>query len=308
MSSPNNPQHAGITGVVSTSENEQLLLFPDAPAVRRIQKDPEETSPAMEAPSSGQQLELFSEQNVPMVAIECAITDAEFGEAARLREKLVADYGSSGVGGDLDFLDDLVGCRWDSIDLDAALGAWHSAQARIVTDSRRRQVTIAFFKRLISCREPDEIVQRDSSCLLGLVNALTKCKQSEKARLLVRDALLRGIEIPPKSVDDPDLRELLAEDAKPQWLPSLGAFEAIWRIPEAGADDISAVERMASEPLPEVDAEKALAFWVCLRVAQMRPLGPSVYQARKHMKLLKSEFHAKYMSCVEKRFQNQFKK
>ena len=115
--------------------------------------------------------------------------------------------------------------------------------------------------------------------------------------------MLLGYDIRPLDLEDEALSDLLSEDLAPRWLACLGGLRRLLPLPPLEPEEVTALEREMSatdrlEPLD--DAERALSFWRCLRVAR---LGNSVnerllQEARKRMKTLNPELHALYMGAL----------
>jgi hypothetical protein len=142
----------------------------------------------------------------------------------------------------------------------------------------------------------DALVKARPECLPSLCAAMARADAAEgprRARQLVREALLAGRELEPNDFrHDPPVADLLAEDLAPRWLASLGAISRIWPAPpldEAALSGFGGDDGGASS-----DDEEA--FWRCLRVAD-DPRAPveSRHEARRRMKRLRPDLHARYM-------------
>jgi hypothetical protein len=277
----------------------QLVLFPD----EELRLPVETTSPRARLPppasppTPSEQLALFGEVPLLRAAIERALAEADFHEAQRRRDELLATYGANELPPDLDFLDDLAGACREPLDLDRALAGWRGACAATPTRTRRVQVRDALFLRLARSFAPAEVAVADDACVPDLVNALLRGGHAEVARSVVRDALLRGVELPPRSIEDAEIRDVLAEDVTAPWHAIVGVLKGAWWLPRDDASGVEALVAGLTGPVPEADAERAAAFWTCLLVAALPPqrAGELRLLARARMRLLDPELHAVYM-------------
>jgi hypothetical protein len=278
----------------------QLELFPEeAPRLLVERASPRARLPP--APSAEKlQLDLFADATLLRTAIDRAIGEADFVEARRLRDALVDEQPQAALQDDLDVLDVLGSLAWEEPDLDAALEALTRARARTRTAGRRRQVADALLLRLSRSFSPVEIASRDEELVPELANALWRAGHDGLSRSLVRDALLGGRDLPPRAFEDAQVRAILAESFVPQRLACLGALRRAWAVPRAQEHDVAVVVHSLSQPPPVEEEDRALAFWACLRVAELRRAAGEalLHEVRKRMKLLDGELHALYMGRV----------
>ena len=280
-----------------SAQGSQQLLFPgEAAWVRTERRSPRSTLPRAAAePPQADQHHLFAGVVLLRTAIDGAVAQADFAEAARLRATLTAEHGEHPT--DLAYLDELASCAWDAGAPEPLLAAWRAACARIESPSRSHAVSDAFFTRLASVTSPATVAALDPSCLPHLVGALERAGHDEVARGLVRDALLAGQALAPLDFDEPSTRDVLAEDLAPERLACLGTVRHAWSVPTPAADELAAYERSLAAPLPESEADRALDFWRCLRVTTLRPRLPEplLHGARARMRLLDAELHAAHL-------------
>jgi hypothetical protein len=108
----------------------------------------------------------------------------------------------------------------------------------------------------------------------------------------MRDALVDRYRPEPHEFNHPQLADLLAEEDGPAWLACVGALRHIWAVPPI---EPSGVIRPISFD-PADDEERGAQFWACLRVAvSCAHDQPAAVAARKRMKQLHPERHARYM-------------
>jgi hypothetical protein len=278
----------------------QGRLFPDDVAglpVERRSPRQRLSSPPVASPSPTLQLDLFADVTLLRTALERALAEAEFAEAARLRRVIESEHGATAVPADLGFLEALSACQWESAEPDELLAAWRAAAPRIATGDRRRQVADALFLRLARSHSPAQAVGEGFAFLPEVVGALWRHDHVEVARSLVRDALLAGHDLDARSVDDGAVRRVLEESMAPEWLAVLGVLRRVWPLPRGGEEHVASVGRALREPPPDGESERALEFWTCLRVAELRRVLPerSVQAARQRMMALNPDLHGLYM-------------
>lgn len=239
------------------------------------------------------QLLLFTPLTIHRTALERAAAEGDFAEAVRLRETLSSEHGPAAVPGDLSCLDLLVACTRDLSDLPSVLAAWRSASDTIATPGRRKQMTRGFYSHLVARVDPGKIARTDDGCLSDLANFLNETGRTHTARSLIRDALLRDVDVAPDSIEEPMVRDLLAETLAPRWLACLGALRGVWPAPRPEEPELHAITAAMAQPVPGSDEDKALAFWECLRVVALKGHLPesSLHATRRRMKELHPEFH-----------------
>ena len=258
---------------------------------------PAESAPLLEEPGPEAQPFLFAPLTYHRTDLFRAIAKGQFAEAVRLRERIRVEYGTAAVPEDLDCLDPLATGRWNSPDLPALLESWREAMKKCLLAERKTEVSRGLFRRLLTEVPPEVIASTGDAWFPALVNALCTFEQRGAARSLIRDALLRGVDLAPESMEDEKARDLLAEDFPPRWLAVLGALRGTWPPLRPREEEIRRIGSAVTLPVPESDSERALAFWDCLCVAT---LGGSIQEdllhpVRRRMKALQPEFHALHM-------------
>jgi hypothetical protein len=243
-----------------------------------------------EEPGNEAQDDLFAAPTLLRGEIERAIAAADFDEAARKRDELATEHGSSWIPRDLQFLDGLIPCPWDPPDLAALLAGWRRAKPLMATPGRCQQVANGLFGRLAALRLEHDVVQCDASCLTDILRAMWRGGRHDDARVFLRDALLRGEEPDPDAIDDDVIRDVLREPRSPRWLASFGALRGAWKAPRMNAHELMLWEQSLMAPLPAEDADRAGACWDCIRVAAMRGSVPEdlVHAARRQRKALEA--------------------
>ena len=277
----------------------QELLFPE---LRRSSGPEVPPPPAPQiaeeppGPTSGQLL-LFTPLTIHRTELESAVAEGDFVEAVRLRDSLSAEYGPVAVPDGLACLDVFAACTRDLFDLTGLLAVFRAALLNIADSERRKQMTRGLLARLVARVEPGEIARCDGSWLPDLANFLYGSGRTGDARGLIRDALLNNVEVLPDSIEEPRARDLLAETLALRWLACLGALRGVWPAPSPDEPELAAITAAWAKPLPGLDADRALAFWECLRVAALKQRLPEslLHATRRRMKALHPEFHQLHM-------------
>lgn len=270
----------------------QLTPEPEAPPplAPQIAEEPSE-------PFSGQLL-LFTPLTIHRTALERAVTEGDFVEAVRLRDSLSAEYGHAAVPDGHACLDILATCTRDLSDLPGVLAVSRAALNAVASPERRKQATRGLLAHLVERVELGEIARCDNTGVPELANFLYESGRMGDSRCLIRDALLRRVDIPPDALEDPRARDLLAETLAPSWLACLGVLRGVWPAPPPEEPELTAIAAALAHPLPASEADSALSFWECLRLAALRHrLSESLLHAtRRRMKALHPEFHQLHMN------------
>ena len=255
---------------------------------------------AAPAPLFGQQFELFAPRTLLLGDVGLAIARADFAAAIALRTSLLVDYPSEDTETELAFLDPLAAAQWNPPLLDHQLSAWLVARALIGSRGTHRHVAQALFSRLMTAFTPEAIAAHDRDCLLDLVAALWDGGHGMVGRNLVRDGLLRGWSVAPDDVDDPVLRDILAEDGVPARLACWGEVRHAWGPHPADDALIARVERTLATRPPKRDDARALQFWDCLCISEARPVRDAdmLLRARQRMKQLDGDIHAAHLAVA----------
>ena len=237
--------------------------------------------------------------------LEDALCSADYRQALEVKDKLEQMYGAGAVPPGLSYLERLGADFWERpIEPSERLSGWRTIARELEGGGQRfRRARNAFFRRIFLLESPVELIRWDPECVVPVANTLYELEDATEGRKVVRDALLVGCDIRPLDLEDEALLDLLSEDLAPRWLACLGGLRRLLPLPPLEPEEVAAfeLETSASDPRetlkPLEDAEQALSFWRCLRVAR---LGSSVnerlrQEARKRMKRLNPELHAEYM-------------
>ena len=249
-------------------------------------------------------MELFADRAVLARELDLALGGGDFEEARRLRRLTEETYGRSPGVSELAFLEVLGPQLWEQ-PVSEVLSVWAELDAQLRSrPALGRRVRDGAFGRLLLHHTPAELAAAAPACLPALAAALAARPgvspedSRREARLLVRDALLAGNQLPAlEFVGDEPLRDLLAEEHSVRWLACLGAIRRLWPAPPASEDDLSTFRQGPRNAA--VDDDAALDFWLCLRVA-LRPERPEslLQDARRRMKKLRPDFHSLFMRRV----------
>lgn len=283
----------------------QLSLFPLGPAPLEIDaREPsvprviDRTPSGSESGDVPRQLPLFSEWTRLSGALGDALADADFAAARAICSQIGTTYGQASVpdwAGSLDAI--RCDALWNRGDPRELLAAWRLVDAQLPSDAQRRTFRRAFLRRLFAIHPPEDVVCGDTTALPLVANALVEIGQTARARLLVRDALLAGGEVPDIAEDQP-VADLLSEDLGPRWLASLGAIRRLWPLPLPDPAERATLRATLEGAVPADDADRACAFWDVLRLAECRSALPEsvLHAARRRLKCLHPDLHAAYMN------------
>jgi hypothetical protein len=184
----------------------------------------------------------------------------------------------------------------------APLSVWAEIDDGLASQpSLPERLRSAVFARLLESHAFGELLEARPESLPALAHVLrirpgrSPEEGRREARVLVRDALLAG-----RALDALDFREneavaeLLAEDLSPRWLACLGRVRRLWPASPPRDSESEALRQIALGAA--TDDEPAMAFWHCLRLAEI-PACPEDLrqQARRRMKQLHPELHAQFM-------------
>ena len=289
---------------MNRSRSQQKSLF-DSRELRGpgVEKTPRPPPPPDE--DFSQQMFLFEDRVLMIGELEDALRGADYRQALEVKDKLEQMYGAGAVPPGLSYLERLGADFWERpIEPSERLAGWRTIARELEGGGQRfRRARNAFFRRLFLLESPVELIRWDPECVVPVANTLYELEDATEGRKVVRDGLLVGCDIRPLDLEDEALSDLLSEDLAPRWLACLGGLRRLLPLPPLEPEEVAAfeLETSASDPRetlkPLEDAEQALSFWRCLRVAR---LGSSVnerlrQEARKRMKRLNPELHGEYM-------------
>jgi len=274
--------------------NTQMSLFggpddvpeaaPSAPEAPPPAPEPPAPEPP-EPPVHPAQIGLFGAAAAARVAVEELIAEARFGEALTKARELERSFGSFFAVPDAACLEPLAELDFASAGLPAIRDAWRRARDQARHSWRRQDLAAALVRKLPATGL--ELVGTDVVLLADVAELKRRSDRVDVERLLVRDALLAGMDLEPDVIVDEAVRNLLREDLEPEWLACLGVMLGVWPAP------------VVSEPIEDARTarERALAFCDCLSVA-MRPAAhppAAVIAARIRMRELNRDLHARHM-------------
>ena len=256
-------------------------------------------TPATSEPNDmPRQLPLFSEWTGLSGALEQALADADFAAAREICSQIGTTYGQESVPDWAASLDEIrCDALWDRGDLHESLAAWRLVDAQHTSVPQRRTFRRAFFRRLFAVHAPEHVVAGDATALPLVANALVEIGETARARLLVRDALLAGGDVP-DIAEDQLVADLLSEDLGPRWLASLGAIRRLWPLPLPDLAERATICATLESAVPADDADRACSFWKVLRLAECRSAlpEPCLHAARRRLKCLHPDLHAAYVN------------
>lgn len=285
---------------------EQIPLFPEVdahptgPAPSALEDEPGDAIADL-SPDVGQ-IELFADRVVLARDLDLALEAGRFAHAAEILAALDEDYGPAGVSVWRSALSRLAATAWEEDVPAAALEAWAEMGAQLTGEpALRRRVFTGAFTRLLRSHAAEALAAAQPRCLPALFRALAlglgrgPQDRGLEGRALVRDALLAGRVLEPLDFwSDADVADLLAEDHPPRWLACLGRLRRLWPALPLPDPELVALAPIARGDVDPEDA--ALGFWHCLRLAESPGCPDELrQQARRRMKQLHPDFHARFM-------------
>ena len=250
------------------------------------------------------QLALFDDDVQLRRDLHDAIERGEFERARELRSRLDESYDDTDTE-PFAFLDELAGDLWQRPPREVLALALEIASEPFMPSSLAASVPRAVVVRLVATHGVETVLADAPDALPAVFNALSPppllddedidaqadAAGRTPARRLVRDALLAGRDLEPLDFHDEAVRDLLAEDASPQWLACLGVVRRLWPVTPR-ADNDTAGDAQEDDD----DAAQTGAFWRCLQVTEDHNAPQAaVHDARKRMKRLNSTLHAAYL-------------
>lgn len=263
----------------------QMLLFGSLAAAAT--RDPQGPAAEAEPPRDDAQLDLFGAEVLEKAAIERLLEACAFSEALIRHEALRREAGDFFASEDMTWLAPLASCpQWRSVPSELRR-AWRASRDRAPAWRRSRLADSLLAS--LDGEIPAEVTE-DDVLLADACNAHVRAGRESRARLLVRDALLRGRELPPDDFDDPPTRDVLREPLPARWIASVGFLRRVWPLADGALDGSPG----ATAPLD--DDARALEFWRCLAIAEDRDAPEGViHSARRRLRELGPELHATYM-------------